>query len=55
MFCGLEEERTRFTKKKKKKTEKGKIEKILFAAKGGLAGIKGYLETYNHVKHFLSY
>ena len=42
MFCGLEEERTRFRKKKQKN----------IAAKSGLVmvGMKGYLTTYNHVK-----
>ena len=24
----------------------------LFAAKSGLVGMKGYLKTYNHMKHF---
>ena len=44
MFCGLEEERTRLRKEKK-----------LIAAKSGLVGIKGYIETYNRVKYLLSY
>ena len=40
MFCGLgEEERTKIRKKKK--------EINLIAAKSGLVGMKGYLETYN--------
>ena len=42
MFRSLEEERTRFRKKKK--------EKKLIAAK--VVGIKGYFETYNKVKYF---
>ena len=43
MFCGLkEEERTKIWKKKK--------EKNLIAAKSGLVGMKGYLETYNQMK-----
>ena len=41
MFCGLEEERTKFRKKVKK--QKGKK---LIAAKSGLVGMKGYLRTY---------
>ena len=61
MFCGLgEEERTKFRKKKrkkkgKKKKKKEKKEINLIAAKSGLVGIKGYLETYNHMKYFLQY
>ena len=52
MFCGLgEEERTKI---KKKKNEKKK-EIILIAAKNGLLGMKGYLETYNLMKYFLPY
>ena len=53
MFCGLgEEECTKFSKKKKKKKEK-KIKEInLIVAKSGLVGMKGYLETYNHMKYF---
>ena len=52
MFCGLEEERTKIRKKKKK----GKKKEInLIAAKSGLIGIKGYLKTYNHMKYFLRY
>ena len=48
MFCGLgEEERTKFRKKEK--------EKKLIAAKSGLVGMKGYLETYNPMKYFLPY
>ena len=48
MFCGLgEEERTKSRKKGKKK------EINLIAAKIGLVGMKGYLETYNHMKYFL--
>ena len=55
MFCGLgEKEHTRFRKKKKEKKETKK-EKNLMAAKSGFVGMKGYLETYNHVKHFLPY
>ena len=53
MFCGLgEEERTKIRKKKKEK--KGK-EINLIAAKSGLVGMKGYLETYNPMKYFLLY
>ena len=51
MFCGLgEEERAKFRKKKKKKKEIN-----LIAAKSGLVGMKGYLETYNPMKYFLPY
>ena len=51
MFCGLgEEERTKFRKKKKEKKEINFI-----AAKSGLVGMKGYLETCNHMKYFLPY
>ena len=66
MCCGLgEEERTKFRKKKKKKKGKKKEKKgkkgkkrkkreiNLIAAKSGLVGMKGYLETYNHMKYFL--
>ena len=53
MFCGLgEEERTKFTKKKKE--IKGKKENLI-ATKSGLVGIKGYLKTYNLMKYFLPY
>ena len=65
MCCGLgEEERTKFRKKKRKKKEKkrekkgkkGKKKEInLIAAKSGLVGMKGYLETYNRMKYFLPY
>ena len=60
MFCGLgEEERTKMRKKKKekkgKKKEKKKKEMNLIAAKSGLVGMKGYLETYNPMKYFLLY
>ena len=63
MFCGLgEEERTKIRKKKKekrkkrKKEKKGKKKEInLIAAKRGLVGMKGYLETYNPMKYFLPY
>ena len=52
MCCGLvEEERTKIRKKKKDK----KKEINLIAAKSGLVGMKGYLETYNNMKYFLSY
>ena len=45
---------TKFRKKEKKK--KGKKEEInLIAAKSGLVGMKGYLETYNPMKYFLPY
>ena len=51
MCCGSgEEERTQFRKKKRKKKEIN-----LIAAKSGLVGMKGYLETYNHMKYFLPY
>ena len=63
MFCGLgEEERTKIRKKKRKKKgkrkekkeKKGKKKEInLIAAKSGLVGMKGYLETYNPMKYFL--
>ena len=46
-----EEERTKFRKKKKEK----KKEINLIAAKSGLVGMKGYLETYNPMKYFLPY
>ena len=53
MCCGLgEEERTKFRRKKRKRKKK---EINLFAAKSGLVGMKGYLETYNHMKYFLPY
>ena len=46
MCCGSgEEERTKFREKKK--------EINFIAAKSGLVGMKGYLETYNHMKYFL--
>ena len=49
-----EEERTKIRKKTKEK--KGKKRKInLIAAKSGLVGMKGYLETYNPMKYFLPY
>ena len=52
MFCGLgEEERTKIRKKKKEK----KKEINLIAAKSGLVGMKGYLETYKPIKYFLPY
>ena len=58
MCCGLgEEERTKIRKKKKEKKgkKKEKIKINLIAAKSGLVGIKGYLETYNPMKYFLPY
>ena len=56
MFCGSEEERTKFRmKKNEKQKKKGKKGKNLIAAKSELVGMKGYLETYNHVKYFLPY
>ena len=68
MSCGLgEEERTKIRKKKKEKKRKKRKkrkkkekkrkekEKNLFAAESGLVGMKGYLETYNHIKYFLPY
>ena len=54
MCCGLgEEERTKIRKKKKEKRKKKEIN--LIATKSGLVGMKGYLETYNHMKYFLPY
>ena len=67
MFCGLEEERTKFRKQKGKKEKEGKKKekkgkkrkkkekkgKNLIAAKSGLVGMIGYLKTYNRVKIFL--
>ena len=55
MCSGLgEEKRTKF--RKKKKETKGKKKEInLIAAKSGLIGMKGYLETYNPLKYFLPY
>ena len=54
-----EEERTKIRKKnkekKRKKKKKEKKEINLIAAKSGLAGMKGYLKTYNRVKYFLPY
>ena len=47
MFCGLEE-RTKIRKNIKEK-------KKLIAAKSGLVGMKGYLETYNPMKYFSPY
>ena len=59
MCCGLGEERTKIRKKKKekerKKTGKKKKEINLIAAKSGLVGMKGYLQTYNPMKYFLLY
>ena len=53
MCCDLgEEERTKNRKKKKEKKRKKK-EINLIAANSGLVGMKGYLETYNHMKYFL--
>ena len=64
-FCGLgKEERTKFRKKKKeKKGKKGKKrknkgkkrKKNLIAAKSGLVGMKGNLETFNPMKYSLPY
>ena len=46
MFCGLgEEERTRFRKTGEKNRTKQKEKKKLTAAKSGLVGMKGYLNT----------
>ena len=42
-------------KKRKKRKKKKKKEINLIAAKSGLVGIKGYLETYNPIKYFLPY
>ena len=54
MCCGLgEEERTKIRKKKKEKKKKKEIN--LIAAKSGLVGMKGYVETYNPMKYFLPY
>ena len=65
MCCGLGEEelqklgrkkRKKKQKKEKEKEKKGKKKRNkLIAAKSGLVGMKGYLETYNHVKYFLPY
>ena len=58
MCCGLgEEERTKIRKKKKEKKKKKRKKKEinLIATKSGLVGMKGYLETYNHMKYFLPY
>ena len=62
MFCGLgEEKRTKIRKKKKekkgkKRKKKGKKKEVnLIAGKSGLVGMKGYLETYIHMKYFLPY
>ena len=58
MFCGLgEEERTKIRKKKREKKGKKKEKKEinLIAAKSGLVGMKGYLETYSPMKFFLPY
>ena len=60
MFCGLEEEeRTKIRKKKKEKRKKRKKKEKkkeinLIAAKIGLVGMKGYLETYTVLKPFLT-
>ena len=64
MFCGLgEEERTKIRKKKKekkgkKRKKKGKKRKKkelnLIAAKSGLIGMKGYLETYKPYEIFFA-
>ena len=49
MFCGSgEEERTKIRKKKKGKKKRNKPH----SAKSGLVGMKGCLQTYNHVKYF---
>ena len=54
MFCGLgEEERTKFRKKKKGK--KGKKRKKPHRGQKWVGWMKGYLETYNHMKYFLPY
>ena len=42
-------------KGKKKKTKKEKKAINLIAAKSGLVGMKGYLETYNPMKYFVPY
>ena len=55
MCCGLGEERTKIRKKKKGKKRIKKKEINLIAAKSGLVGMKGYLETYNPMKYFLPY
>ena len=54
MLCSLEEERTKFRKKKKDR-KKVKKEINLMAAKSGLVGMKGYFKTYNRAKYFLLY
>ena len=51
MFCGLGEECTRLTKKKKEK----KKQKNLITAKSVLVGMKGYLKTYKHENYVLPY
>ena len=48
-------EKKRKKKRKKKGKKKEKKEINLIAAKRGLVGMKGYLETYNHMKYFLPY
>ena len=52
MFCGLAEKKNvqKLGRKKRKKKEMN-----LIAAKSGLVGMKGYLETYDHIKYFLPY
>ena len=50
MCCGLgEEERTKIRKKNRKKKEIN-----LIVAKSRLVGLKGYFETYNAIKPFLT-
>ena len=58
MCCGLgEEEGTKIRDEKKGKKEKKRKKKEinLIAAKRGLVGMKGYLETYNPMKYYLPY
>ena len=40
---------------KKNQTLKKETKENLIAAESGLVGMKGYLQTYNHVKYFLPY
>ena len=51
---GKKREKKEKNRKKRKEKEKKK-EKNLIAAKSGLVGMKGYLETYNPMKYFLPY
>ena len=67
MCCGLEEERTKFRKKKKEKKEKKRKKKEYKEKKGKKRNKphrhhkwvgrdeRVYLETYNHMKYSLPY